>query len=134
MTQDHKDRISRRQFVKKTGLVAAASSALPYFGCAAGAGKPSMVAAPAVRRGVGPDKPIRFGLIGCGGRGTMASHDAIKADPKAETVPEQKFYIAQCHTYLGETEEARAVYSDLIANHAGTDWATQAKEELKKLK
>ena len=59
--------------------------------------------------------------------------EAIKADPKAETVPEQKYFIAQCHIQLGEAEEAGAVYKDLVANHAGTEWATQAKDELKKL-
>ena len=60
--------------------------------------------------------------------------EAIKADPEAESVPEQKFFIAQCHAQLGEIKEAKAAYNDLIANHAGTDWATQAGAELGKLK
>ena len=59
--------------------------------------------------------------------------EAIKADPEAEAVPEQKFFIAQCHAQLGETDEAKAVYDDLSKNHADTDWGKQAKEELKKL-
>ena len=86
MKQDKKGGISRRQFVKQASMAAAVSGALPHLGYAAGADKPSMVAAPAIRRGVGPDKPIRFGLIGCGGRGTGASRNAIEADPKAKLV------------------------------------------------
>jgi len=86
MEQDKNSRISRRQFVKKASMAAAVSGALPYLGCAAGGSKPSMVGAPAVRRGVGPDKPIRFGLIGGGGRGTGASRNAMNADPKAKLV------------------------------------------------
>lgn len=59
--------------------------------------------------------------------------EAIQADPEAESVPEQKFFIAQCHQQLGETKEARAVYSDLVEHHEGTDWAKQAAAELKKM-
>ena len=60
--------------------------------------------------------------------------DAIKADPKATTVPEQKFFIAQCHAQLSESAEAKAVYEDLVKNHAGTEFATLAQEELDKMK
>ncbi len=59
--------------------------------------------------------------------------ESIKADPDAETVPEQKFFIAQCHAQLGETKEAKEVYNDIVKNHADTDSAKQAKEELKKM-
>lgn len=58
--------------------------------------------------------------------------ESIKADPKAATVAEQKFFIAQCHTQLGETSEAKAVYSDIVKTHADSDFAAQAKEELAK--
>lgn len=57
----------------------------------------------------------------------------IKADPKAQTVPEEMFFIAQCHIQLGEIDQARATYTDLVKNHPDTDWAKQAKAELKKL-
>ena len=60
--------------------------------------------------------------------------EAIKADPKAETVPEQKFFIAQCHAQLGENEEAKAVYQDLAKNHADTEFGKLAQEELDKMK
>ena len=59
--------------------------------------------------------------------------EAIKADPEGAAVPEQKFFIAQCHQQLGELAEAKASYTDLVKNHGDTDWATQAKAELKKL-
>ena len=57
---------------------------------------------------------------------------SIDADPKAEAVPEQKFFIAQCHTQLGESAEAQAVYQEIVKNHADSDFAAAAKEELKK--
>ncbi len=58
--------------------------------------------------------------------------ESIKADPKAETVAEQKFFIAQCHSQLGETDDAKATYKDIVDNLADSDFAAQAKEELKK--
>jgi len=60
--------------------------------------------------------------------------DAIKADPKAATVPEQKFFIAQCHAQLGETTQAKGVYEDLVKSHTGTEFAKLAQEELDKMK
>ena len=59
--------------------------------------------------------------------------EAIKADPDAESVPEQKFFIAQCHSQLGETDLAKATYNDLIKNHSGSDWAGQAQSEIDKI-
>lgn len=58
---------------------------------------------------------------------------AIEADPKSDSVPEQKFFIAQCHIQLGEIDEARKAYSDIVDHHVGTPFADQAKEELKNL-
>lgn len=58
--------------------------------------------------------------------------ESIKAEPDAETVSEQKFFIAQCHTQLGETDAAKSTYTDIIENYADSDFAAQAKEELKK--
>ena len=59
--------------------------------------------------------------------------EAIKADPDTESVPEQKFFIAQCHSQLGETDLAKATYNDLIKNHSGSDWAGQAQSEIDKM-
>ena len=56
--------VSRRDFVKTTAAVVSAGSlAMPAFVHAAGSDE------------------IRLGLIGCGGRGTGAARDALKADP-----------------------------------------------------
>lgn len=60
--------------------------------------------------------------------------DAIKADPEAEAVPEQKFFIAQCHIQLGETDEAVGVYKDIVKNHADSEYADQTKAEIERLK
>ena len=59
--------------------------------------------------------------------------DAVKADPSADTVPEQKYFIAQCHAQLGEADQASAVYKDLVKNHPDSDWAKEAKAALGKL-
>lgn len=59
--------------------------------------------------------------------------DAIKAEPKAETVSEQKFFIAQCHVQLGENTEAKAAYQDLVKNHSTTEFGKLAQEELDKM-
>ena len=59
--------------------------------------------------------------------------ESIEADPKAETVPEQKYFIAQCHAQLGEEAEAREVYSDIVKSHAKSEFATMAKAELEKM-
>lgn len=60
--------------------------------------------------------------------------DAINADPKADSVPEQKFFIAQCHAQLGENTQAKSVYEDLAKNHVGTEFGKLAQEELDKMK
>lgn len=60
--------------------------------------------------------------------------DAIKADPKAESVPEQKFFIAQCHVQLGETDQAKTTYQDLVTNHGASEFGKLAKSELEKMK
>ena len=60
--------------------------------------------------------------------------EAIKADPKAEAVPEQKFFIAQCHVQLGENDLAKTVYQDMVQNHSATEFGKLAKEELDKMK
>lgn len=63
------DSFSRRTFVKTAAVAGAAVSAFPRF--VAGAVK---------------DKPLKIGLIGCGGRGTGAAKDAMNADPNAKVV------------------------------------------------
>jgi TolA-binding protein len=59
--------------------------------------------------------------------------ESIKADSTGAAVPEQKYFIAQCHSQLGETAEAKAIYEDLVKNHDKSEFAGMAREELKKL-
>lgn len=56
----------RRSFIKKTS-----------------AGVAGLVAAPYVARGQGDASPIKVGLVGCGGRGSGAAAQALKADKDA---------------------------------------------------
>lgn len=44
----------------------------------------ALVAAPAVLKGAPQTKPLKVGLVGCGGRGTGAAAQALKADDYAE--------------------------------------------------
>ena len=60
---------SRRTFVKSGALLAAGTALTPY-----------------VSQGFTDDKPIRIGIVGCGGRGCGAVGNAMKADPKVELV------------------------------------------------
>jgi len=72
MSQDWKNRISRREFVASA---TAATVAFPY-----------------VVRGAVSDKPIRIGLVGCGGRGTGAVTNALSADPRVTLVAMADLY------------------------------------------
>lgn len=66
MKNSDKSNVSRRQFIKKTGLgVATTTVAI---------NAPFIITAHAA-----PDDPINIGLIGCGGRGTGATLDAVNA-------------------------------------------------------
>ncbi len=67
MTQqsENKDSVSRRSFVKETGLIAAAASTL-------------VTTAPRVH--AAENNTIQVALIGCGGRGTGAATQALKVD------------------------------------------------------
>lgn len=60
--------------------------------------------------------------------------EQIKADPKAEGAAEAKYFIAQCYSQLGDNAEAQKYYEDLLQNHAATDFAKRAKEDLEQLK
>ena len=65
MKQSDHNQLSRRDFVKSAALAAAATGTLPRF----------VTGAP-------PDQPLTVGIVGCGGRGTGAGHNAIMADSK----------------------------------------------------
>ena len=66
MKKTNSSKVSRRQFIKKSGLqVAGTTMALNM---------PNIVTAHAA-----PDQQINIGLVGCGGRGTGAALDAVHA-------------------------------------------------------
>lgn len=64
-----KTNVSRRDFVKSAAAAVAATGAFPYFA-----------------HGRAADRPLKIGLVGCGGRGTGAAHDALNADPNVKVV------------------------------------------------
>ena len=61
--------LNRRTFVKSSSLVTAGAMFSPY-----------------VAQGFTEDKPIRVGLVGCGGRGCGAVGNAMAADSKVELI------------------------------------------------
>lgn len=66
---NRKNSLTRRDFVRTAAAVTAVSSSLPRFVFGAAA-----------------DKPLKIGLVGCGGRGTGAAHNAMAADPNVKVV------------------------------------------------
>ena len=64
------DSPSRRTFLKSSSGSLAAVAASP-------------IAAPFIARGQGDQSPIKVGLVGCGGRGSGAASQAVKADDNA---------------------------------------------------
>ena len=66
---EHSPALSRRSFLKHSSLAAAGAAAVSSF--------PFVVTSPAA-----PEDPIRFRVIGCGGRGSGAVLDALGAETK----------------------------------------------------
>ncbi|MBI2504552.1 MAG: tetratricopeptide repeat protein [Candidatus Latescibacteria bacterium] len=58
---------------------------------------------------------------------------SIAKNPKAESVPQQRFYVAQCYEKLGQLKEAREAYAQVAKEHAKTAWATKAQSRLNEL-
>ena len=71
MTDSNNHRTSRRGFLRSTATVAVGGAL---------AGSPDL---PAVPAGSGHTQTLRVGLIGCGGRGTGAAVNALRADANA---------------------------------------------------
>jgi len=90
MTQSRSERLTRRQFVKTTAVAAAAPTGFPY-----------------VVRGAADDKPIRFGVIGAGGRGRGACRNAMEAAPNVKLV-------AAADLYEDKLVELREKMKDLV--------------------
>ncbi len=110
--------LTRRDFLKTT---AAAAATTWVAGCAATGERGQ---APAV---LGPERRydrIRVGLIGCGGRGTGAAMDAIKAAPRVEVVALGDVIrerVDECRKTLSESEVHEQVRITDDACFAGFD-------------
>lgn len=73
MPQNHGTPASRRDFIKTGTAAGIAGTLLANFGASAGAF-------------AGGDETLRVGLVGCGGRGTGAANQALRADANAKLV------------------------------------------------
>ena len=57
----------------------------------------------------------------------------IASDPKAESVPELRYFMAQCLGQLGEEEKASTEYRGLVKEHRKSEWAKKAQKEIDRL-
>jgi len=115
--------LSRRDFLRSTAI---ASSAVLATGCA-GLGRRDADELPATAMMDERLRPIRVGVIGCGGRGTGAAIDCVKSSPRVtvtalgDLFPER---IASCREHLKkEIPDALAVTDERcfsgFSNHEG---------------
>ncbi len=91
--------ISRRNFVKQSAVVGIAASTLSIARSAHAEGSDI----------------IKVGLVGCGGRGTGAAHNALDADPNTQIVAVGDLYEAKaksCAAGMKEAYEDRAPITD----------------------
>lgn len=58
---------------------------------------------------------------------------SIDKNPKADSVPQQRFYIAQCYEKLGQLKEAREAYTQIAKEYAKTAWGPKAQSRLGEL-
>ncbi len=78
--------LDRRQFISRSGaLTGAALLSGSVAGCTAGDAKEGVVPAPS-RAFVGGSDTLKLAVVGCGGRGTGAARQALKADRGVELV------------------------------------------------
>ena len=98
--------LSRRQVVRGAAMAAAATTAFPY-----------------VLRGAASDKPLKVGLIGCGGRGTGAAHNAIAADPAVRIVALADVYDALTSKRVYKDAFSHQEAKKIITESRGTHFA-----------
>ena len=58
---------------------------------------------------------------------------SVKAEPDAESVPESKYFIAQCYTELGDLDKAIRYYNEIVDDHKDSKYSVDAKTEMLKL-
>ena len=88
MTRKNVTHWSRREFVKTAATAMAAASAFPR-----------------VLRAASSDKPLKVGVVGCGGRGTQACQNAMTADSKLKVV-------ALADVFVDRLQECRNTIKD----------------------
>jgi len=88
MQRDRKPRISRRDFVKASAAAAAAVGAFPH-----------------VVLGQASTRPLKVGLIGCGGRGSGAGNDCMAADPNVKVVALADVFKDRIDAYRQQVKE-----------------------------
>jgi myo-inositol 2-dehydrogenase / D-chiro-inositol 1-dehydrogenase len=92
---------TRRNFLKQTavGTTAVAAMSIPQWAHAAGT-----------------DETLRVGLIGCGGRGTQAAEQALRADPNAKLVALGDTFKDRADYALGELKAKRAIRDRVVVD------------------
>jgi predicted dehydrogenase len=101
--------LTRRDFLRASAVTAAATV---VTGCAS---RPRTRRAPAYLPAVPLPERIRVGVIGCGGRGTGAARDCVKASPDVEIVALGDLFpdrLDACCQWLSELGPAMQVTSD----------------------
>src|SRR5690606_32274830 len=92
---------SRRQFLTKTSATAAVTAA-------------ATMSIPQWVHAAGTDETLRVGLIGCGGRGTQAAEQALRADPNAKLVAVGDTFKDRAEYAVGELKAKKAI-ADRVA-------------------
>ncbi len=100
MAKDQEKSISRRSFLAKGAVAATAISAFPFVRTAHAA----------------PDKPIRVGVVGCGGRGTGACSNVLVADPNTRLVAMADIGMDRIEESLKALKEDRDLQGPLAKN------------------
>lgn len=94
--------ISRREFVEKSSLVA---GGVLLAGALSGCDQPPGnvgPSAPATAAFAGGSGKIRLALVGCGGRGTGAASNALKADPGTNLVAVAEVFADRAESSVGK--------------------------------
>ena len=103
---NHKEKNSRREFVKKTGTAVLASSiVLPNISL----GKEKV--------STGNMDTLKVGLIGCGGRGTGAALQATKADPNIHITAMADLFADQIETSLNNLKNENPSKIQVAPDH-----------------
>ena len=58
---------------------------------------------------------------------------AIASNPKSDSAPMQKYFIAQCYEKLGKQAEARDFYGQVAEGHPEITWAGKARKDLSRM-